>query len=142
MVDDIYMYSKIECEKYVLSQNNVSNILTCAIRPSGIWGEGDGLLFTSLFTTHLLGMLNGVLTDARRERSDNTYVENLIHGEVLAASDLCKGAQSKAAGTQNTIENYLFILKILFWFAGEAFFINDCEIVLLADLRLAALKRS
>lgn len=35
--NDLYTDTKVAAERFMLSQNGVSDMLTCAIRPSGIW---------------------------------------------------------------------------------------------------------
>jgi 3beta-hydroxy-Delta5-steroid dehydrogenase / steroid Delta-isomerase len=37
--NDLYTETKVVAERFVLSQNGVDGLLTCAIRPSGIWGS-------------------------------------------------------------------------------------------------------
>ncbi|HNP13921.1 MAG TPA: SDR family NAD(P)-dependent oxidoreductase, partial [Mycobacterium sp.] len=39
--NDLYTETKVIAEKFVLGQNGVEEMLTCSIRPSGIWGRGD-----------------------------------------------------------------------------------------------------
>src|ERR1700720_3143726 len=47
--NDLYTETKVVAERFVLSQNGSPNggagILTCSIRPSGIWGRGDQTMF-------------------------------------------------------------------------------------------------
>ncbi len=47
--NDLYTETKVAAERFVLSQNGVHGMLTCAIRPSGIWGTGDQTMFRKLF---------------------------------------------------------------------------------------------
>ncbi|MDT5311815.1 MAG: 3beta-hydroxy-Delta5-steroid dehydrogenase / steroid Delta-isomerase, partial [Mycobacterium sp.] len=46
---DLYTETKVVAEKFVLSQNGEGGLLTCSIRPSGIWGRGDQTMFRKLF---------------------------------------------------------------------------------------------
>ena len=46
---DLYTETKVVAEKFVLSQNGVGGMLTCSIRPSGIWGRGDQTMFRKVF---------------------------------------------------------------------------------------------
>ena len=39
--NDLYTETKVVAERFVLSQNGVSGMLTYSIRPTGIWGRGD-----------------------------------------------------------------------------------------------------
>lgn len=43
--NDLYTETKVVAEKFVLSQNGQGGLLTCSIRPSGIWGRGDQTMF-------------------------------------------------------------------------------------------------
>ena len=43
--NDLYTETKVVAEKFVLSQNGLDGLLTCSIRPSGIWGRGDQTMF-------------------------------------------------------------------------------------------------
>ena len=40
---DFYTKTKIEGERVVLEANGAGGVATCALRPSGIFGEGDPL---------------------------------------------------------------------------------------------------
>lgn len=102
--NDLYTETKVVAEKFVLSQNGVDGLLTCSIRPSGIWGPGDQTMFRKVFENVLAGNLK-VLVGNRRVKLDNSYVHNLIHGFILAAQHLVPGGSAP----------------------GQAYFINDGE---------------
>ncbi len=51
---DVYTETKVVAEKFVLSQNGTGRMLTCSIRPSGIWGRGDQTMFRTLFKSVLI----------------------------------------------------------------------------------------
>ncbi len=53
--NDLYTETKVVAERFVLAQNGVDGMLTCAIRPSGIWGNGDQTMFRKLFESVLKG---------------------------------------------------------------------------------------
>ena len=99
---DLYTETKVVAEKFVLSQNGVSGLLTCAIRPSGIWGRGDQTMFRKVFERVVAGQVK-VLVGSKRARLDNSYVHNLVHGFILAAQHLVEGGTAP----------------------GQAYFIND-----------------
>ncbi|ORJ63204.1 3-beta-hydroxysteroid dehydrogenase [Mycobacterium simiae] len=102
--NDLYTETKVIAERYVLSQNGVDGMLTCAIRPSGIWGRGDQTMFRKLFESVIAGHVK-VLIGRKSARLDNSYVHNLIHGFLLAAQHLVPGGTAP----------------------GQAYFINDAE---------------
>ena len=102
--NDLYTETKVVAERFVLSQNGVHEMLTCAIRPSGIWGTGDQTMFRKLFESVLAGHVK-VLVGRKSARLDNSYVHNLIHGFILAAEHLVPGGTAP----------------------GQAYFINDAE---------------
>jgi 3beta-hydroxy-Delta5-steroid dehydrogenase / steroid Delta-isomerase len=102
--NDLYTETKVAAERFVLSQNDVRGMLTCSIRPSGIWGRGDQTMFRKLFESVLAGHVK-VLVGSKHARLDNSYVHNLIHGFILAARHLVPGGTAP----------------------GQAYFINDGE---------------
>ncbi len=101
---DLYTETKVVAERFVLSQNGIDGLLTCAIRPSGIWGRGDQTMFRKVFESVLAGHVK-VLVGRKSARLDNSYVHNLIHGFILAAQHLMPGGTAP----------------------GQAYFINDAE---------------
>ncbi|OBK11538.1 3-beta-hydroxysteroid dehydrogenase [Mycobacterium asiaticum] len=102
--NDLYTETKVVAEKYVLSQNGVDGMLTCSVRPSGIWGSGDQTMFRKLFESVIKGHVK-VLVGRKSAKLDNSYVHNLIHGFILAGEHLVPGGTAP----------------------GQAYFINDAE---------------
>ncbi|MET0474607.1 MAG: NAD-dependent epimerase/dehydratase family protein [Mycobacterium sp.] len=102
--NDLYTETKVTAEKFVLTQNGVGGLLTCSIRPSGIWGRGDQTMFRKVFESVLAGHVK-VLVGGKHVKLDNSYVHNLIHGFILAAEHLVPGGTAP----------------------GQAYFINDGE---------------
>ncbi|AYE99109.1 KR domain-containing protein [Mycobacterium paragordonae] len=102
--NDLYTETKVAAEQYVLSQNGVDGMLTCSIRPSGIWGTGDQTMFRKLFESVIKGHTK-VLVGPKSVKLDNSYVHNLIHGFILAGEHLVPGGSAP----------------------GQAYFINDGE---------------
>ncbi|OBF30142.1 NAD-dependent epimerase/dehydratase family protein [Mycobacterium sp. ACS4331] len=102
--NDLYTETKVIAEKFVLGQNGEHGVLTCSIRPSGIWGKGDQTMFRKVFESVHAGHLK-VLVGSRKVKLDNSYVHNLIHGFILAAEHLVPGGTAP----------------------GQAYFINDGE---------------
>ena len=101
---DLYTETKVVAEKFVLSANGEGGMLTCSIRPSGIWGRGDQTMFRKLFESVLAGHVK-VLVGGKDVKLDNSYVHNLIHGFILAAEHLVPGGTAP----------------------GQAYFVNDGE---------------
>jgi 3beta-hydroxy-delta5-steroid dehydrogenase/steroid delta-isomerase len=102
--NDLYTETKVVAEKFVLAANGVDGMLTCSIRPSGIWGRGDQTMFRKVFESVLAGHVK-VLVGSKHVKLDNSYVHNLIHGFILAAEHLVPGGSAP----------------------GQAYFINDGE---------------
>ncbi|MBI3227170.1 MAG: NAD-dependent epimerase/dehydratase family protein [Mycolicibacterium cosmeticum] len=102
--NDLYTETKVVAEKFVLSENGKQGMLTCSIRPSGIWGRGDQTMFRKVFENVLAGHVK-VLVGNKDIKLDNSYVHNLIHGFILAAQHLVPGGTAP----------------------GQAYFINDAE---------------
>ena len=102
--NDLYTETKVVAEKFVLGANGVSGMLTCSIRPSGIWGRGDQTMFRKVFESVLAGHVK-VLVGNKDIKLDNSYVHNLVHGFILAAQHLVEGGTAP----------------------GQAYFINDGE---------------
>ncbi len=100
--NDLYTETKVAAEKFVLAQNGVSGMLTCSIRPSGIWGRGDQTMFRKVFENVIAGLVV-VLIGNKNAKLDNSYVHNLIHGFILAGQHLVPGGTAP----------------------GQAYFIND-----------------
>ncbi|MEB3031501.1 3-beta-hydroxysteroid dehydrogenase [[Mycobacterium] nativiensis] len=102
--NDLYSETKVVAEQFVLGENGVDGMLTCAIRPSGIWGPGDQTMFRRMFESVAAGHVK-VLIGKESAKLDNSYVHNLIHGFILAAEHLVPGGTAP----------------------GQAYFINDGE---------------
>lgn len=102
--NDLYTETKVTAEKFVLAANGVDGLLTCSIRPSGIWGRGDQTMFRKVFESVLAGHVK-VLVGGKEVKLDNSYVHNLVHGFILAAEHLVPGGTAP----------------------GQAYFINDGE---------------
>ncbi|KAI1118776.1 C-3 sterol dehydrogenase/C-4-like protein [Nemania sp. NC0429] len=86
---EYYSETKAHAEQLVLEANRAedSDLLTTAIRPSGIFGEGDIQL-----VHHAIGVYRGgndkVQVGLNTNMFDFTYVENVAHAHLLAARAL------------------------------------------------------
>lgn len=108
--NDLYTETKVVAEQFVLAANGEKGVYTCSIRPSGIWGPGDQTMFMLMFEQVLSGLFKARVGSGRA-LLDNSYVHNLIHGQILAALNL---SEDGTAG-------------------GQAYFINDGEPVNMFD---------
>ena len=103
-VRDLYTETKMIAEKWILRQNGVDGMLTCAVRPSSIWGPGDQTMFKKMFEQILAGFMLAKIGH-RKNKLDNSFVHNLIQGQIKAAQHLVEGGTAP----------------------GQAYFINDNE---------------
>ncbi|XP_041076950.1 sterol-4-alpha-carboxylate 3-dehydrogenase, decarboxylating-like [Polyodon spathula] len=107
---DYYTETKILQEKEVLGANNPDeNFLTVAIRPHGIFGPRDPQLVPILVETTRKGKMKFIIGDGKN-LVDFTYVENVVHGHILAAESLHKN--SPVCGKAYHITNDE---PVLFW---------------------------
>ncbi|NWR53934.1 NSDHL protein, partial [Bucorvus abyssinicus] len=87
---DYYTETKILQEKEVLHANDPDNdFLTTAIRPHGIFGPGDPQLVPTLIQAAQGGKMKFIIGDGKN-LVDFTYVDNVVHGHILAAEKLHK----------------------------------------------------
>ncbi|KAH8159197.1 hypothetical protein CIB48_g9046 [Xylaria polymorpha] len=95
---EYYSETKAHAEQLVLEANRAqdSDLLTTAIRPSGIFGEGDVQL-----VYHAIGVYRSgndkVQVGLNTNMFDFTYVENVAHAHLLAARALLVTHASKTA---------------------------------------------
>ncbi|CAL1613443.1 unnamed protein product [Knipowitschia caucasica] len=85
---DYYTQTKIKQEKMVLeAYDSESGFLTVAIRPHGIFGPRDPQLVPILVDTARRGKMKFIIGDGTN-LVDFTFVENVVHGHILAAERL------------------------------------------------------
>jgi 3beta-hydroxy-delta5-steroid dehydrogenase/steroid delta-isomerase len=87
---DLYTETKIAGERAALAANG-GTLLTCAIRPGGIYGPDDPTLFPLLVRTLARGRFLATF-GPRDARSDNVFVANLVDAEIEAARHLVPGS--------------------------------------------------
>lgn len=119
--NDSYSETKAQAEALVLEANGKSSLVTCALRPSSIFGPGDRLLVPSLVAGARSGKMKFILGDGKN-MYDFTYVENVAHAHVCAEQALdatkCYG-DNVAAGKAYFITNkepkqfWAFVSEIL-----------------------------
>lgn len=84
---DLYSTTKARAEQLVLAANGRAGLATCALRPGGIYGVGDPFYLPQVIEKCARGLLLADIGDGRA-MADNTFVGNLVHGELLAARHL------------------------------------------------------
>ncbi|CBX95768.1 hypothetical protein IAQ61_004600 [Plenodomus lingam] len=91
---EYYTSTKAYAETAVLQANRTpSTFLTCAIRPAGIFGEGDVQLLPKMISAVRKGQTKFQVGD-NTNLFDFTYVENVAHAHLLAAYALLTTAKS------------------------------------------------
>jgi 3beta-hydroxy-delta5-steroid dehydrogenase/steroid delta-isomerase len=88
---DLYSTTKALAEQRVLAANGRGGLATCALRPGGIYGVGDPFYLPQVVEKCARGLLVADIGDGRA-MADNTFVGNLVHGELLAARHLSLGS--------------------------------------------------
>ncbi|SPQ19420.1 eb75a855-c120-4f0a-aa2b-d465e4d54e25 [Thermothielavioides terrestris] len=112
---EYYSETKAAAEELVLAANRAPEsptLLTCAIRPSGIMGEGDTMQLYHMINVYRQGRTNVQIGD-NDNLFDFTYVENVAHAHLLAARALLITAASKTVPLDHERVD------------GEAFFITN-----------------
>ena len=84
---DAYNETKVAAEKMVLEANGTSGLLTCAIRPAGIFGPGDRQMISGFYGVVKNGQTKFQIGD-NTNLADFTYVGNVAHAHLLAADKL------------------------------------------------------
>ncbi|KAI9841121.1 MAG: erg26, C-3 sterol dehydrogenase [Thelocarpon superellum] len=88
--NDFYTLTKADAEQHVLTANRAHNkMLTVALRPAGIIGEGDVQNMVNVVGAYKKGLTNFQLGD-NDNLWDFTYVANAAHACVLASVALLK----------------------------------------------------
>ncbi|KAF2663066.1 C-3 sterol dehydrogenase/C-4 decarboxylase family protein [Lophiostoma macrostomum CBS 122681] len=85
---EYYTTTKAFAEQAVLAANRTpSTFLTAAIRPAGIFGEGDVQILPPMVTAYRRGQTKFQVGD-NNNLFEFTYVENIAHAHLLALSAL------------------------------------------------------
>ncbi|XP_010548504.1 PREDICTED: 3beta-hydroxysteroid-dehydrogenase/decarboxylase-like [Tarenaya hassleriana] len=102
---DSYTETKSEAEALVLSSNGCNGLLTCCLRPSAIFGPGDGGI-SSLVSAAKGGTFKFIIGDGNN-LFDWTYTENIAHAHICAERALASGGDisEKASGQAYFITN-------------------------------------
>ncbi|KAI9798845.1 MAG: hypothetical protein M1825_004968 [Sarcosagium campestre] len=91
--DLYYSETKATAEALVLESNRTNNnkLLTVALRPAGIFGEGDAQMIPGMMGAYTAGRTRVQLGD-NDNLFDFTYVGNVAHAHLLAAAALVQTA--------------------------------------------------
>ncbi|XP_078268500.1 sterol-4-alpha-carboxylate 3-dehydrogenase, decarboxylating isoform X2 [Rhinoraja longicauda] len=90
---DYYSQTKILQEKEVLNANDPDqNFVTIAIRPHGIFGPQDPHLVPVLVQAARSGKMKFMIGNGKN-LVDFTYVDNVVHGLILAAENLHRNSR-------------------------------------------------
>lgn len=100
----VYGETKTAAEKRVLEADGTAGLRTCAIRPDGIYGAESNEMFDRFLAQLTAGTLVARIGSSS-VLQDNSHVESLVHGHLLAARHLVDGGVA----------------------CGEAYFIGDEE---------------
>jgi 3beta-hydroxy-delta5-steroid dehydrogenase/steroid delta-isomerase len=88
---DLYTITKIAGERAVLDANGHGGLLTCAIRPGGIYGPGERLTYGRLVRALKMGVPLVIFGDGSA-RLDYVYIDNLVDAQLRAAERLTDGS--------------------------------------------------
>jgi sterol-4alpha-carboxylate 3-dehydrogenase (decarboxylating) len=108
---EYYSQTKVHAERLVLAangQSEYSGMLTCAIRPAGIVGEGDrsGISYSVSKTASIAPswQLHFQLGEGDN-LFDTTYVGNVVYAHLLAAERLVETYERKAKGLASPLDH-------------------------------------
>ncbi len=85
-----YGYTKMLAEQETLAATGRNSLMTCAIRPPGVYGPGDPYRLPTVIAEARRGSL--VRLGDGRARFNHTYVENIAYAHLLAADRLTPGS--------------------------------------------------
>ncbi|XP_038688924.1 3beta-hydroxysteroid-dehydrogenase/decarboxylase [Tripterygium wilfordii] len=85
--DDMLTDLKAQAEGLVLFANNIDGLLTCALRPTNVFGPGDPQLVPFLLDLAKSGWAKFIIGTGENI-SDFTYAENVSHALICAAEAL------------------------------------------------------
>ncbi|KAK4856055.1 hypothetical protein QYF36_013626 [Acer negundo] len=84
---DVWCDLKAQAEALVLYANNIDGLLTCALRPSNVFGPGETELVPLLVNLAKCGWTKFIIGSGEN-MSDFTYSENVTHAHICAAEAL------------------------------------------------------
>ncbi|KAL5781157.1 hypothetical protein ACOSP7_006186 [Xanthoceras sorbifolium] len=84
---DMWCDLKAQAEALVLYANNIDGLLTCALRPSNVFGPGETQFVPLLVNLAKCGWTKFIIGSGEN-MSDFTYSENVIHAHICAVEAL------------------------------------------------------
>lgn len=87
----VYQETKIPAEQAVLAANTPGGLLTCALRPDGIWGAGGSMMLDILAEKLRAGLLR-MRVGGMGGIHDHVHIDNLVSAHLLAAGALLPGS--------------------------------------------------
>lgn len=108
---EAYNHTKALAEDLVLAANrkNNSNMLTIALRPSGLFGEGDPTAVKTMVDAAAAGKYKYQIGDGKN-LTDWTYVGNAAHAHILAAGALLRAHASTAGPDSERVDGEAFLV--------------------------------
>ena len=89
---DSYTRTKVIAERMVLEANGKRGMLTCAVRPGGLYGPGERFTYGRLVRALKLGIPLVVFGDGRA-KLDYVYIDNAVDAQLRAAERLFDGSR-------------------------------------------------
>ncbi|MEM8607666.1 MAG: NAD-dependent epimerase/dehydratase family protein [Myxococcota bacterium] len=90
--EDLYSSTKVASERLVLEANGRGGLLTCAIRPGGIYGPGERNLMVGPMVEALKQGIPVITFGSGKALIDYTYIDNLVDAQLRAAERLVEGS--------------------------------------------------
>lgn len=94
---DEYTRTKSISEPWLLQHSGAEGVLTCALRPPGIWGSGSNIQIDSFMEMLVDGKFVSTMGSPQAVM-DNVHADNLAHAEILAAEHLVSGSPVSGKG--------------------------------------------
>ncbi|MCJ1466087.1 hypothetical protein MMC07_004706 [Pseudocyphellaria aurata] len=108
---EAYNHTKALAEDLVLAANrkNDSSMLTVALRPSGLFGEGDPTAVKMMVNAAASGKYKYQIGEGKN-LTDWTYVGNAAHAHILAAGALLSAHGSTAGPESDRVDGETFLV--------------------------------
>ena len=107
---EVYNHTKSIAENLVLDANGKNgSMMTCAIRPTTMFGKGDAQLLPPLLRTYEEGKTKVQLGN-NSNLFDFVSVVNVAHAHILAAERLLDSSPTKACSTEDRVDGEAFLI--------------------------------